>query len=296
MTNTARRQKSVPVLLFLFTTMLLAAGLATATPAAADVVFFSTGDPDGKIATLSRTSAGGKLETESADDFLLSTPTRITGATFTGLLTSGASLVDIDSVTVEVYRVFPKDSTDPPSGNVPTRANSPSDVALDSRDSVAGSLSFSVTALGSFTAANSVVNGINKIPNQNTLGEGSVTGEEVQFDVDFITALNLPPDHYFFVPQVDLSSGDFLWLSAPKPIVAPGTPFLPDLQSWIRNANLAPDWLRVGTDIVGGTSFNAAFSLSGSPVPEPGTVLLLGAGLTGLAALRKKRGSRGPHS
>jgi hypothetical protein len=60
-----------------------------------------------------------------------------------------------------------------------------------------------------------------------------------------------------------LSSGNFLWLSAPKPIVAPGTPFTPDLQSWIRNDNLAPDWLRIGTDVVGAGAFNAAFSLTG---------------------------------
>src|SRR4030095_322803 len=63
--------------------------------------------------------------------------------------------------------------------------------------------------------------------------------------------------------EVGLSSGDFLWLSAPRPIVAPGTPFLPDLQSWIRNDALAPDWLRIGTDITGQGPFNAAFSLSG---------------------------------
>jgi len=60
-----------------------------------------------------------------------------------------------------------------------------------------------------------------------------------------------------------LSSGNFLWLSAPKPIVAPGTPFAPDLQSWIRNDDLAPDWLRIGTDITGQGPFNAAFSLAG---------------------------------
>jgi hypothetical protein len=38
---------------------------------------------------------------------------------------------------------------------------------------------------------------------------------------------------------------------------------LPDLQSWIRNDALAPDWLRIGTDITGQGPFNAAFSLSG---------------------------------
>jgi hypothetical protein len=60
-----------------------------------------------------------------------------------------------------------------------------------------------------------------------------------------------------------LSSGGFLWLSAPKPIIAPGTPFLGDLQSWIRNDRLAPDWLRIGSDITAQGPFNAAFSLSG---------------------------------
>jgi hypothetical protein len=35
------------------------------------------------------------------------------------------------------------------------------------------------------------------------------------------------------------------------------------LQQWVRNANLDPDWLRVGTDIVGGTTFNGSFSLLG---------------------------------
>jgi hypothetical protein len=36
-----------------------------------------------------------------------------------------------------------------------------------------------------------------------------------------------------------------------------------DLQSWIRNDELAPDWLRIGADIVGAGAFNASFSLSG---------------------------------
>jgi hypothetical protein len=64
---------------------------------------------------------------------------------------------------------------------------------------------------------------------------------------------------------VGVSSGDFLWLSAPRPIVAPGTPFVTgtDLQSWIRNDALAPDWLRVGSDITHQGPFNAAFSLLG---------------------------------
>ena len=104
----------------------------------------------------------------------------------------------------------------------------------------------------------------------------------------------LPADHYFFVPYVQVSGGEFYWLSAPKPIVAPGTPFSPDLQTWIRNENLDPDWLRVGTDIIGpGTggvapTFNGVFSLEGGPVPEPATILLCAAGaFAGLAGRRR---------
>jgi hypothetical protein len=117
-------------------------------------------------------------------------------------------------------------------------------------------------------------------------GEGAVTGQEVAFNVIFSNPFVLPADHYIFVPQVQLTSGNFLWLSAPRPIVDPGTPFPPgsnDLQSWIRNENLAPDWLRIGQDVVGGTpfpTFNAAFSLSGQAVPEPGSLVLMGVGFT----------------
>src|SRR4029079_10038061 len=75
--------------------------------------------------------------------------------------------------------------------------------------------------------------------------------------------------HYFFRPEVLLTSGDFLYLSSPKVI-----PAATDLQAWIRNSNLAPDWLRIGTDIVGGApapNFNMTFSLAGETVPEAGT-------------------------
>jgi LPXTG-motif cell wall-anchored protein len=66
--------------------------------------------------------------------------------------------------------------------------------------------------------------------------------------------------------------------------VLPGTAFPPgvtDLQTWIRDEALQPDWLRVGTDIVGGNpapTFNATFSLTGETVPGP----IAGAGLPGL--------------
>jgi hypothetical protein len=267
--------------------------LAWVRPASAVPFFFSTGDVDGKVGTASRPSSSGKIEIETGDDFVVSGGIlNLTGATFQGLLPSASPLSNVSQVVVEIYRVFPKDSNDPPSGNVPTRTNSPSDVALVSRDSSAGTLTFlpGIEA-ASLTTANSVLNGINKFPNQTTLGEGPVTGERVQFNVAFTTPISLPADHYFFVPQVQLDSGDFFWLSAFRPIVPPGTAFAPALQSWIRDENLDPDWLRVGTDIVSGTTFNAAFTLDGDlePVPEPATLALLGTTMAGLGAARWRR-------
>lgn len=280
-------------------------GAAFAPPAIADLFTFSTGNPDGRLGSASRPGVGGLFEIESADDFVTTATTSITGAGFFGLLPLAGS--NINSITVEIYRVFPADSnvgrtSGPPTFStpqVPTRVNSPSDVALDARDSAAGELTFNCTTLSTnFTVTNSVQpGGIHPMPGQNTGGNGAVTGQEVQCGVTFTTPFLLPADHYFFVPQVALADGAFLWLSAPRPIVAPGTPFPPgttDLQSWTRDAFLDPDWLRIGTDIVGGTTFNAAFSLVGQTVPEPGTLALLLAGLA--ATISCARGARASRS
>jgi PEP-CTERM motif len=266
-------------------------------PAAADTFTFSTGDPDGKMATATRPDASG-FEIESADDFVLTRSTSITSATFTGLAPVGAT---VSEVVVEIYRVFPKDSdvgrtSGPPvfsTPNVPTRVNSPSDVAFQERDSATDGLSFTTTSIGSFTASNSVQpGGIHPKPNQTTGGDGAVTGDGSVFNITFTTPFLLPADHYFFVPQVELSDGAFLWLSAARPIAASGTPFPPgvtDLQSWTRDeseAGIDPDWLRVGTDIVGGTpapTFNAAFSVSGTTIPEPSTWAMMLLGFAGLS-------------
>ncbi len=246
----------------------------------------------------SRPPSPGLLEIEAADDFIATLDTTVNHATFIGLLPSGAPLSSITQVNIEMYRVFPLDSVDPPSGSVPTRVNSPSDNEFHSRSSaVVGDLTFTATILASsFSVINTVVNGINKAPNQFTGGEGAATGEEVSFDVTLTNPFILPHDHYFFVPQVELVSGTFLWLSAPRPIVGGTGPFTPDLEAWIRNSNLAPDWLRVGTDITHQGPFNGLFSLSGTSIsangiPEfPLPAILVGAiALAVVAGLRKFR-------
>jgi len=266
-------------------TAILMIGIGLAEPAWAEHFFFSTGNPDGRLGALSRRPSPGKIETETADDFALTETTVISQAVITGLIVPNTMpLASISQVEVELYHVFPLDSDLSRTIRVPTRVNSPADVEIDTatRDPLARTLSFSSTLLNpSFTVANSVVHGINASPNQLTHGEGPQSGEEVAITINFTTPIILPAGHYFFRPEVLVNGGDFLYLSAPRPIVPPGTPFpagVTDLQAWIRNANLNPDWLRIGTDIIGiippattAPTFNMTFSLAGDTVPEAGT-------------------------
>jgi hypothetical protein len=285
-------------------------GLLTALPAAADPFFFSTGNVTNLIATAARPGIGGKFEIESADDFVTTGATSITSATFTGLLTGGATVGNVGEVVVEIYRVFPADSDTtrtsfpvPPfsTNQVPARQNSPSDVALESRDTASGDLTFSTKVLSNaFTALNSVQpGGIHPLPGVTTGGNGQIAGQEVEFDVTFTTPFSLSPDHFFFVPQVQVTGGEFLWLSGTRPLVpSPFPPGVTDLQSWTRDQMLDPDWLRVGQDIVGGSpfpTFNAAFSLVGE-VPEPASLWMLGAGLVGMGFFGWQRSRRGQSS
>jgi len=266
-------------------------------------IIYNNDFPTNQMATASRPESGNQFEIASADDFVLTLNANITGATFTGLVPHDFNLSNIGSVVVEIYRVFPNDSdvsrtSGPPTFstvNVPTRVNSPSDVALDSRESGSG-LSFSTSLLSSnFVALNSIQpGGIHPKPGQTTGGNGSFTGDEVHFTINFTSPFSLAPGHYFFVPQVELTGENnpfFLWLSATRPLAAPSTVFAPDLQAWTRDGSIDPDWLREGTDIVGGSpapTFNQAFSLLGT-VPDTGsTALLLGATLIALGFLKRR--------
>jgi hypothetical protein len=265
------------------TTVTIAVSLATL--GWADPFSFSTGSPDGRLGALSQPPNSGPLETETADDFILTETTSITEATIVGLIPAGTSLANLRNVEVEIYHVFSKDSdvgrtSGPPTFStpaVPTRVNSPGDVEIDTatRDGSQGTLIFRASLLSpSFSVLNTVVNGINKAPNNVTHGEGSASGEPVQITISFTPPILLPADHYFFRPEVLVTGGNFLYLSAPRPIVPPGTPFVGDLQAWIRNSDLKPDWLRIGTDIIDGNpspTFNMTFSLKGETIPGAGT-------------------------
>jgi hypothetical protein len=258
--------------------------------------------PNNSIAVATRPSASGGFEIEAGDDFVLGSQTFVNAVSFIGIVVPGTSgTPSISSVVAEMYRVFPLDSDAARTPNVPTRVNSPSDVAFATKDSSSGELNFAASILNAnFTVLNSVQpGGIHPSPGQTTGGDGPLTGVEVQIDATFTSPFNLPADHFFFVPQVSVTNGgEFYWLSASRPVSGAGTtPFPPgvtDLQAWTRDANLDPDWLRVGADIVGGTTpptFNTAFSLDGSVVPEPATIpaVLFGLGLMTIAARRTAR-------
>uniref|UniRef100_Q027K3 PEP-CTERM protein-sorting domain-containing protein n=1 Tax=Solibacter usitatus (strain Ellin6076) TaxID=234267 RepID=Q027K3_SOLUE len=277
---------------------LISAGAAFVAPVSGAVIYNNL-TPNNLMAVASRPGTPSAFEIEAGDDFLLTGAGTINSASFVGLLVPGPTggSISITDVVVEMYRVFPNDSGPPSVGRVPTRVNSPSDVAFASRDSAASDLSFNTSTLAaSFTALNSVQpGGIHPIPNVQTNGNGPITGQEVQINVTFLTPFSLPADHYFFVPQISLSNGGtFYWLSASRPITGAGTtPINPDLQSWTRDDALDPDWLRIGTDIVGipaaggaAPTFNAAFSLDGTVAPEPSSAILLAVGVA-LLSLRK---------
>jgi hypothetical protein len=108
----------------------LTVALFLATPGWADPFFFSTGSPDGRLGALSQPPNFGKLETETADDYILTETTTIAQATITGLIVpSGRSSANIGNVEIEIYHVFPRSdgphSDHRPSAlpGVPTRVN-----------------------------------------------------------------------------------------------------------------------------------------------------------------------------
>ena len=105
----------------------LALALMLGATASAGDFFFSTGDPDGRIASVSHPESRGKTEHESADDFILTSRTELRHAAFTGVLFHGGR-GEIRDVVLELYHVFPKDSNatrtpECPTGRIRLRIN-----------------------------------------------------------------------------------------------------------------------------------------------------------------------------
>jgi hypothetical protein len=180
-------------------------GMMLAGSASADVIYDNL-TPNTMIGVATRPSTPGSFEIEAGDDFVATTPVSITSASFIGLVVQGSGAPTVQDVTLEIYRIFPDDSdvgrtSGPPTFStpeVPTRVNSPSDVAFETRDSAAvGELTFKMTVRDpTFTAQNSIQpGGIHPMPGQTTGGNGPITGQEVEFDVTLTTPFDLPADH-----------------------------------------------------------------------------------------------------
>ena len=264
-TETVSRVRKVFGCAAMMASVLLIAQFATA-----QTFSFSPGGPDGKVGALSRPASPGKIETETADDFVLQQTTIINKATIKGLLPADTDLTKIKDVEVEIYHVFPLDSA-PASGHVPSRTNSPSDVEIGTatRDGSSGTLKFSATVENANSSVDhTVVNGFNNA----LTGVPGVAQEQIEITITFTSPIILPAGNYFFRPEVMVTGGDFLYLSAARPIMPPGNAFVGDRQAWIRNSTLSPDWLRIGTDIIAdGDTFNMAFSVDAEKVPNAGT-------------------------
>src|SRR5262245_47318686 len=108
---------------------LLALGALQAVPASADVIYNNL-TPNNQMAIASRTDTNA-FEIDAGDEFLVGTRSAVTSASFVGLMVPSASGANfsISQVVAEIYRVFPLDSDTVRTPNVPTRNNSPSDVA-----------------------------------------------------------------------------------------------------------------------------------------------------------------------
>src|SRR2546428_2497594 len=133
--------RRIPCFLAAFGLALMLGGTASA-----GTFFFSTGAPDGRIASASYPEGRGKTEHESADDFILTGRTVLQTASFTGVLFQGGP-GEIREVNVELYHVFPQDSNATRTPQLPTRMNSPADEAFDARSSADRILRFAVTVL-----------------------------------------------------------------------------------------------------------------------------------------------------
>jgi len=266
---------------------------------ARSAVLWDTLNPNSDIAFSSQLDT----PTETADDFTVTDPRgfNVQKVSILGLLSDPNA--KIDDLDLAFYQVFPgaSDLTRTPAT---VRTNGPEDTEFVAFSLGEKTLSFTTTDLGAFTVSQTILPG----SGANTPGVGSgvvggpLTGKLVQIDATLNTPLTLPAEPVFLVAAADASSGDFFRVAGDRPPAAPDP--LPsgvvDRQAWFRtnapfpNA-LEPDWVRI-SDVINqqnGTAdpaFNAAFQVTGEPVPEPASVLgTLVAGGLGAGAVLKRR-------
>src|SRR5689334_20221170 len=102
-------------------TILFTAACAALIAPVHGAVIYNNLTPNNSMAIASR-PGGTVTEIEAADDFIVTSAATVNNASFTGLLFSPTGgPVNVTQIVIEMYRVFPLDSTNPPSGNVPTR-------------------------------------------------------------------------------------------------------------------------------------------------------------------------------
>ena len=232
----------------------IAAGLALATPAFAGDFFFTTGNADGLLGALSRSDSPGKVETETADDFVLTQTTIISGATIVGLV--NAAVANITNVEVEVYNRFRWTRSVSSVGATCSRASTRRRTSKSMPPRAMEAWERSVLPQRQLSANfhRTEHRGKRHQPESEPAGPAArvaTSGAEVE-------------DHHH-VHQADPSARRSLFLSPggvgggwrfPVAVGAAGRSWRParrsrsDLQAWIRNARLAPDWVRIGTDVI----------------------------------------------
>jgi hypothetical protein len=105
-----------------------------------------------------------------------------------------------------------------------------------------------------------------------THGEEQATGDEVEISITFTSDRSSRGSALSsYLESLWPAAILYLWLD---PSCRPAYTIAGDLQAWIRSSDLAPDWLRIGTDIVADPAtptFNMTFSLTGAAIPNAGT-------------------------
>ena len=214
-----------------------------ATPAWADPFVFSTGTPDGLLGALSQPAGSGTSRPRPPTTSSLSETTSIAQATITGLIPAGTPAGEHQQRRGRGLSRLSQGLGRSPlgagarAGQLARRRRDRQRHARCERGNARVRGRSLVDA--SSSVLNTVVDGINPVPAERDPWRRSRRAAR------WSRSRSPSPRRSFCrritissAPRSQVTGGDFLFLSAPKPIVAPGTPFMGDLQAWIRNSDL----------------------------------------------------------